>query len=657
MARAATRRWPRPGSAGRSCSSGRSATTTSGPGPARRSPSRASTCRSSQTLDGAATGVALILVDERRREPHLGRVGGERVARAGLDRPGLRPDRRPRRRRRARLPRAPDGDRPRGAPGRPRVGGADRLQPGTGRRDRPNGPLGGRRHQPEPGRAAHPGRDRRPPVRPGPASRVAPGADVARRGPDAARAVAPAGPGVGEAVVVTLGPAGALLVTAEAALDVPSIDVVAVDTTGAGDAFNGALAVGPRRGSLAPGRRPPGGRRRARSPRPGSARARGCRRPRSSRRRSPADGRTGSPGSGEPRSSRAQASAATQIVRARAAAVISSAPVVADPPGRPARAPGRRRRSRRPRTGTASSTRPRPRPDPAPATVTDSSPAPPGSPVRGSTRWWTVPARRSRRPVMDHAPTRSPPPLRRRRRSRSARGHRSGPRCATSQGPPCGDGPPATRSPPASRSAPPARSASRPARSSQRATPSAGRGPCRSHRGRPAGPSRRWRHAGSRTASQTSPAAGPSLDRSAGPAPATEIDPAVAEALQVGQDAGVEAPAGQPTRAIGRDEGPDQPPGRPGSAVPVPAARLTSVRSLESRKRDIACSAASNSSDTELARHARRQPARPAPTTVRRSGDPIARRSKRWLSGVVVAASTDRRSTGTVFPDAHVVAC
>jgi ribokinase len=74
------------------------------------------------------------------------------------------------------------------------------------------------------------------------ASRVAPGADVAR----AARMLlepSPGGPGVGEAVVVTLGPAGALLVTPESALDVPSIDVVAVDTTGAGDAFNGALAV------------------------------------------------------------------------------------------------------------------------------------------------------------------------------------------------------------------------------------------------------------------------------------------------------------------------------------------------------------------------------------------------------------------------------
>ncbi len=76
----------------------------------------------------------------------------------------------------------------------------------------------------------------------GPTSRAAPGADV----PRAARTLlepSPAGAGVGEAVVVTLGPAGALLVTAEGELDVPSIDVVAVDTTGAGDAFNGALAV------------------------------------------------------------------------------------------------------------------------------------------------------------------------------------------------------------------------------------------------------------------------------------------------------------------------------------------------------------------------------------------------------------------------------
>lgn len=52
-----------------------------------------------------------------------------------------------------------------------------------------------------------------------------------------------AGPGVGEAVVVTLGPVGALLVTAGSTIDVPSIAVRALDTTGAGDAFNGALAA------------------------------------------------------------------------------------------------------------------------------------------------------------------------------------------------------------------------------------------------------------------------------------------------------------------------------------------------------------------------------------------------------------------------------
>jgi ribokinase len=53
-----------------------------------------------------------------------------------------------------------------------------------------------------------------------------------------------AGSGVREAVAVTLGPSGALLVTPEATVDVPSIKVSAVDTTGAGDAFSGALAAG-----------------------------------------------------------------------------------------------------------------------------------------------------------------------------------------------------------------------------------------------------------------------------------------------------------------------------------------------------------------------------------------------------------------------------
>ena len=42
---------------------------------------------------------------------------------------------------------------------------------------------------------------------------------------------------------MTLGAAGALVVTREAVVDVPSIPVRAVDTTGAGDAFNGALAA------------------------------------------------------------------------------------------------------------------------------------------------------------------------------------------------------------------------------------------------------------------------------------------------------------------------------------------------------------------------------------------------------------------------------
>ena len=68
-------------------------------------------------------------------------------------------------------------------------------------------------------------------------------ADIAR----AARGLldrSDAGPGVRQAVVVTLGPSGALLVTPDSIVDVPAIRVAAVDATGAGDAFNGALASG-----------------------------------------------------------------------------------------------------------------------------------------------------------------------------------------------------------------------------------------------------------------------------------------------------------------------------------------------------------------------------------------------------------------------------
>jgi ribokinase len=53
------------------------------------------------------------------------------------------------------------------------------------------------------------------------------------------------GPGVGQAVVVTLGAAGALVLRlARETLDVPARAVRAIDTVGAGDAFNGALAAG-----------------------------------------------------------------------------------------------------------------------------------------------------------------------------------------------------------------------------------------------------------------------------------------------------------------------------------------------------------------------------------------------------------------------------
>lgn len=59
-----------------------------------------------------------------------------------------------------------------------------------------------------------------------------------------ARGLLAGGPG-GRAVVVTLGAAGALVVCAAGpAMPVPAARVAPVDTTGAGDAFNGALAAG-----------------------------------------------------------------------------------------------------------------------------------------------------------------------------------------------------------------------------------------------------------------------------------------------------------------------------------------------------------------------------------------------------------------------------
>jgi ribokinase len=54
-----------------------------------------------------------------------------------------------------------------------------------------------------------------------------------------------AGQGIRRAVIVTLGDAGAVLVKQDGtALDLPAPSVTSVDTVGAGDAFNGALAAG-----------------------------------------------------------------------------------------------------------------------------------------------------------------------------------------------------------------------------------------------------------------------------------------------------------------------------------------------------------------------------------------------------------------------------
>jgi ribokinase len=45
-----------------------------------------------------------------------------------------------------------------------------------------------------------------------------------------------------KAALITLGPRGALYVSADAEMHVPAPEVTAVDTTGAGDAFVGSLA-------------------------------------------------------------------------------------------------------------------------------------------------------------------------------------------------------------------------------------------------------------------------------------------------------------------------------------------------------------------------------------------------------------------------------
>jgi ribokinase len=72
------------------------------------------------------------------------------------------------------------------------------------------------------------------------------GLDEPERAARTLLAAGPDGPGVGRAVIVTLGSNGALLVPADGSLavDLPSPPVRVVDATGAGVAFNGVLAAG-----------------------------------------------------------------------------------------------------------------------------------------------------------------------------------------------------------------------------------------------------------------------------------------------------------------------------------------------------------------------------------------------------------------------------
>ena len=183
----------------------------------------------------------------------------------------------------------------------------------------------------------------------------------------------------------------------------------------------------------------------------------------------------------EPRSRRGQSSAATQVVRARAAGGHLERAIVGDPPGREAAPPGRRRDRRVARRGTGSSTRPRPRPDRGPATVTAGRPprglARPridevvdGPSVRAVQRWTRTDDVASAPSGTAIAATGSPSP--------------AGSSIPTIHGPPCGAGP-RRRGRRRPRAVPrrPLDDAAR----SRRRRPSAARGPCRSHRGRPAG--------------------------------------------------------------------------------------------------------------------------------------------------------------------------
>ena len=183
-------------------------------------------------------------------------------------------------------------------------------------------------------------------------------------------------------MLVSLGADGALLVAGRRSTAIRAPHVEAVDTVGAGDTLNGALAAG-----LAAGLDLAEAARRAVVAASLAVTRAGAREGMPTAAELAAALPTGlsdaRPGRRRPV---AQSSPATQAVRSRAAGVISSRAVVGDPPGRQARAgaPRGRCRPRPPMNSVFDQTSAQA--GSGPATVTARRPPSAGSPVRGSRR-------------------------------------------------------------------------------------------------------------------------------------------------------------------------------------------------------------------------------------------------------------------------------